>query len=150
MNSVTLQHFGGANSLPGGGDLDQYALAANSLRVVLRDDAARLCDGGLCVVGEARVYFSGDAAGNNSQNFLAEGDGQPLKGEVGDSRAGRARAQFLARGKQHPVHNRLVLWQLRSGGNQRWVGGRILRAKLANRLNVARIGNNNRETAQLL
>src|ERR1035437_8006252 len=115
---------------------------ANALYVVLLDDRASLRDGGLCVVGEARVYFSGDAAGNNSQNFLAEGDGQPLKGEVGDSSAGRARAQFLARGKQHAVHDGPVLRQLRRGGNQRWVGGRILRAKLANRLNVARIGNN--------
>jgi len=31
-------------------------------RVVLRDDAARLLDGGFSIVGESRVHLSGDAA----------------------------------------------------------------------------------------
>jgi len=46
VDSFALQHFGGADSLPGGGDLDQHALASNSLGVVLRDDRAGLRDGG--------------------------------------------------------------------------------------------------------
>ena len=52
--------------------------------IVLRNDAAGLRDGGLGVVGEAGVYFGGNAAGNDGQDFFAEGNGQPLEGEVGD------------------------------------------------------------------
>ena len=35
------------------------------------------------VVGEAGIDFGGDAAGNDGENLLAEGDGQALEGEVG-------------------------------------------------------------------
>ena len=117
--------------------------------VVLRDDVARLRDGGRGVVGEARVDFSGDAAGNDGQDLLAKGDGQPLEGEVGDGLVRCAVAQFLARIQQHAVHDGLILRQLRGGGNQRGVGGGVLRAKLLHRLNVAGIGDDDGVFAQL-
>ncbi len=150
MNSFALQHFGGAYALPCRCDLDQHALTANAIRVVLLDDAARLRDGGVRVIRKARVHFRRDAAGNDSQNFLAESDGQPLKCEVGHSRVGCTRTKFLPRGQQHAVHNRLILRQLRRCGNQRRVGGRVLRAKLSDCLNVAGVGDDHSVLAQLV
>ena len=117
--------------------------------VVLCDDGAGLRDGGLGVVREARVYLSGYAAGNDGQDSPAEGDGQPLEGEIGDGGVGCARAEFLAGLLQHDVHNELVLRHLRRGGNQRRISGCVLRAKLLHRLDVAGIGYDHRVRAQL-
>jgi hypothetical protein len=97
-------------------------------------------DGGFGVVGEARVDFGGDAAGDDGQNLFAEGDGQPLEGEVGDVLVGGAFAQLVARVLQHAVHNGLILRHLRRGGNQRGVGGGVLGMELFHRFHVAGIG----------
>ena len=150
VDAFLLQHLGGADALPGGSDLDQNALAPDALLVVLRNNATRLRDGGLCVIGEARVHLRRDAAGHDGQYLLAEGDSQPLKGQVGHGLVGCARAQFLARFQQYAVHNGPVLRQLRRGGYQRRIGSGVLRAKLLHRLNVAGIGDDHGELAQLL
>ena len=57
--------------------------AADAGLVVLGDDAARLVDGGLGVEGEAGVDLCGNAAGNDFEDALSEGDGEALKGELG-------------------------------------------------------------------
>jgi hypothetical protein len=49
VDAFLLQDLGGLDAFPGGGDLDQHALAADAGLVVLRDDVAGLLDGGLSV-----------------------------------------------------------------------------------------------------
>ena len=115
----------------------------------MRNDAARLRDGGVGVVGEARVHFGRDAAGNDGQNLFAEGDGQPLEGEIGHGLVGGAFAQFVARILQHAVHDGLILRHLRRGGDQRGVGGGVLGMELFHRLNVAGVGDDDGVIAQL-
>ena len=96
MNTFLLQHFGGADAFPRGGDLDEYVIAAYLGLVVLRDNAAGLRDGGFGVVGKASVDFSGDAARNDGEDFFAECDGEVLESEVGDVLVARTVAQFLS------------------------------------------------------
>ena len=119
--------------------------AASYCAMMLRACAMVACG----VVGEARVHFRRDAARNDGQNLLAEGDGQPLEGEVGDGLVGRALAQFLARVHQHAVHDGLILRHLRRGGNQRRVGGGVLGMELLHRLHVAGVGHDDGVLAQL-
>ena len=113
------------------------------------DDVARHLDGLFGVVGEARVDFGGDAAGDDGEDLLAEGDGQPLEGEVGDGLIGRAFAQLVARVLQNAVHDGLVLGHLRCGGDQRRIRGRVLGMELFHGFHVAGVGDDDGEFAQL-
>ena len=117
--------------------------------VVLRDDVAGLRDGGFGVVGEARVDFGGDAAGNDGENLFAEGDGQALEGEVGDVLVGGAFAEFVARILQHAVDDGLILRHLRGGGDERGIGGGVLRMEFLHGFHVAGIGDDDGVLAQL-
>ena len=123
MDSFLLQHLGGANALPCGGDFDEDPVAANAGLVVLGNDAAGLGKGGLGVIREAGIHFGRNAAGNDGENFLAKGDGQFFESQVGHVGIGCLRAQFLARFKQDTVHDRLVLRHLGRAGNQRGISG---------------------------
>jgi len=119
VDAFALENLGGLDALPGGRDLDQDALTADACRVIQCDDAVRLLDGGIGVVGEPRVHLSGNAPGNDGQDLFAEGDGQPLESKIRDFLLVRAFAQLIARIFQHAVHNGLILRHLRRGGNQR-------------------------------
>ncbi len=88
VDSLALEDFGGLDALPGGGDLDEDTLAADAGLVVLRDDLARLRDGLVGVVGEARIDLGGDAAGDDGEDLASEGDGKRLEGERGDGLIG--------------------------------------------------------------
>jgi hypothetical protein len=149
VDAFALENLGGLDALPGGRDLDQDALTADACRVIQCDDAVRLLDGGIGVVGEPRVHLSGNAPGNDGQDLFAEGDGQPLESKIRDFLLVRAFAQLVARVLQHAIHNGLILRHLRRGGNQRGVGGGVLRTKLLHRFNVAGVGNHNSVLAQL-
>jgi hypothetical protein len=96
VNAFLLQHLGGANAFPRGSDLDEDAVAANACLVVFGNDLCGLRDGGFGVVRQARVDLGGDAAGNDGQNLLAEGDGQALEGQIGHVLVCRAFAEFVA------------------------------------------------------
>ena len=117
--------------------------------VVLGNNAARLGNGGAGVVGEAGIDFSGDAAGNDGQDLPAEGDGQALKGELGDVRIGGAVAELLAGVKEDAVDDGLILRQLGGGGDERRVGGGVLGTKLLHGFDVAGVGDDHGVTAQL-
>ena len=108
-----------------------------------------MCDGLFGVVGEARIHFSGDAAGDDGENLFAKGDGQALEGEVGDVFVAGAVAQVFVRLGQHAVDDGLILRHLRGGGDERGVGGGVLGMKLLHRLHVAGVGHDDGELAQL-
>ena len=82
VDAFLLEDLGGLDAFPGGGELDEDALAGDAGGLVLRDDVAGGLDGLLGVVGEAGVDLGGDAAGDDLEDLLAEGYGEGLEGEV--------------------------------------------------------------------
>ena len=89
VDALFLEDLGGADTLPGGGELDEDALAGDAGLVVLGDDVVGGGDGALGVVGEAGVDLGGDAAGDDVENLAAEGDGERLEGQFRDLLVGR-------------------------------------------------------------
>ena len=72
VDAFFLQPLGGADALPGAGDLDQNALTADAFRLVQRDEFTGLGDGALGIEAQARGDFGGYAAGNHLQNLAPE------------------------------------------------------------------------------
>ncbi len=99
------------------------------------------CDGLVGVVGEACVDFGGDAAGDDFEDLLAEGDGEGLEGEGGDILVGGGGAGVLAGLHQHVVDDLGVGGHLGRGGDERWVGGGVGRLVLDDGVDVAGVGN---------
>ena len=78
VDALLLQDLGGADALPGGGDLDQDALAGDAARRVGGDDGARLVDRRRRVEGEVGVHLGRDAARHDAGELRPEGDGEPV------------------------------------------------------------------------
>ena len=57
VNAFLFQFGGGADTFPGGGDLDQDAFARNTGGFVLGDQRATLGDGRCRIPGEPRIDF---------------------------------------------------------------------------------------------
>ena len=74
MDAVAFEHFGGADSFPGRGNLDQHALALDAGRFVQRDQFAALGDVRFGVERQAGVDLGGDAARDDVQDFDAKSD----------------------------------------------------------------------------
>ena len=72
VDSFLLQPLGRPDALPGAGDLDQNALAADAFLLIQRDELAGLGDGALSIEAQAGGDFGGNAAGNHFQNFASE------------------------------------------------------------------------------
>ena len=137
------------DSLPGGGDLDEDALAADAGLVVLRDDLACLRDGLAGVVGEAGVYLGGDAAGDDGEDLASEGDGEGLEGEGGDGLIGGGGAGLGARLLEDAIDDGLVGGHLGGGGDERGVGGGVRRLELFDGVDVAGVGDHLGHAAKL-
>ena len=73
MNAILLETLGGADPLPGGGDLDQHPLTPDSGLFIKTDQLMGLRHRGLGVVAQARVHLGGHAAGHDLEDLLAEG-----------------------------------------------------------------------------
>ncbi len=76
LDAFLFQHLGGADALPGGGQLDQDAIVADACFVVEADQFASLGDAGVGVEGETGVHFGGDAARDDFQHFQTDVDRQ--------------------------------------------------------------------------
>jgi len=84
VDAFLLQLLSSLNTFPGGGELDEDALATDAGLLVGGDDFVSGLDRLLRVIGEARIDFRGNTARYDLQNALAEFDGELLEGEVGD------------------------------------------------------------------
>ena len=76
VDALFFEDLGGLDALPGGGELDEDALAGDAGGFVLLDDVAGGRDGLVDVVGEAGVDLGGDAAGDDLEDLEAEGYGE--------------------------------------------------------------------------
>ena len=130
MNAFLLQCACGLDAFPGGGDLDQYPLATDTFFCIKADDLARPGDGGSGVEGEAGVHLGGNAAGNDAQDFTANGDGQTFAG-IGGARLS------AAGGCVHGAFNQWLIFR-QSGGFQQQgrIGGGIHRRVFFDGLHV--------------
>lgn len=97
---LRLQDVGGLDTLPGGGDLDKNTVLGDALLLVeLResamsrylliqsglaylDDVKGLVDGSLGVEGEPGINLSGDLAGDDLEDLLAELNEKVVEGSV--------------------------------------------------------------------
>jgi hypothetical protein len=65
VDAFLFELLGGLDALPGGGDLDEDALAGDAGGLVLMDDVVSGGDGLVGVVGEARIHFCRNATGDD-------------------------------------------------------------------------------------
>jgi hypothetical protein len=150
---VPLEDLSSLDTLPCRGDLDENALLANALLLVQLkivnfaisvisiesthvNDAQGLVDGGLCVEREAGVDLSGDLAGNNVQDLLAELDEEVVK--CGIDLVVDVVGVLLAP-RNGGINELCVLGLLGGRENQGGVGGRILGLVLVDGCKVTRV-----------
>jgi hypothetical protein len=79
---LRLQDVGGLDTLPGGGDLDKNTVLGDALLLVELDDVKGLVDGSLGVEGEPGINLSGDLAGDDLEDLLAELNEKVVEGSV--------------------------------------------------------------------
>lgn len=79
---LRLELAGGLDTLPGGGDLDEDALALDTERLVEGDEVLSLLDGGFLVERETGVNLGRDTARDNLEDLATEGDEETVGGEV--------------------------------------------------------------------
>ena len=88
VDAFFLEDFSGFDAFPGGGDFDEDALAGDAGFFVHADEVTGFVDVGLGVEGEAGVDFGGDAAGDDFEDFEAEGDDEAVHDGVEKGGAG--------------------------------------------------------------
>ena len=137
-----MQHLGGTNPLPGGGNLDQDALAADSGLLVETDEITGFIKGSGSIKGETGIDLGADAARYDFQNLQSKEDQRIIDDLVEMNGAGKCRALVIG--------NRLVeqtaVFRLKNRfENQRGVGRGILRCKFPNGFKISRVGNNGGE-----
>jgi hypothetical protein len=123
MDAFFLQDFSGFDAFPGGGDLDQHALAIRASSFVEADDLAGLVEGGLGVKGETSVHFGADAAWDDLEDLLAKVNEDAVDHGIHQSIAGEAAALHVGHAF---VDEAAILGLLCSSQNQRGVGGGVL------------------------
>ena len=139
-DAFLFQDGGGADAFPGGGDLDQHALAGNAGVRIQGDQVAALGDCTFRVERQAGIDFGRDAAGDDLQDFLAKRDQQA----VDDFGIGGIR--MVAHGL---FQQRLVFILLHGLQDQRRVRRRVARRVGLNRLEVAGVGHHGSKLLQL-
>ena len=71
-DAIFFQFARRLDAFPGGGNLDQHALAGNAGLLVQGDQPAPAGDGGVAVKAQTGIDFRRDAARHHLQNFQAE------------------------------------------------------------------------------
>lgn len=79
-DAFLFQDLGGADAFPGGGHLDEHAFALDAGCLVQLDQVAALGHRAFDVERQAGVDLGRDAARDDAQDLLAEGDQQVVDG----------------------------------------------------------------------
>src|SRR5581483_11256311 len=87
VNPLALKALGGPHALPGAGDLDEDALAAEPGLLVQPDQPSSLGQRSLGVEAQSRIDLSRNPAGDDSEDFTAEADQQAVHERLGAGRA---------------------------------------------------------------
>jgi len=150
MNAFFFKHFRSTDAGPRGSDLDQNPVMADAGLIILGDNAARLGNGGLGVEGEPRIDLGGDPAGDDFENALAESHREALEGQFGHIGVAGVIALLVTRFFENAVDKLLIMRHLRSGRDERGVGGGVGGAEFFHRLKIAGVGDHRGVLPQLL
>ncbi len=90
VDAFLLEFLGGLDAFPGGGDLDEDALAGDAVLFVNGDELSGLGDGGVGVEGEAGIDLGRNAAGNDLEDFQAEEDQDAVDDRLRERGTGRS------------------------------------------------------------
>ncbi len=137
VDALLLEDLSCLDALPGGGELDENAIARDTGLVVEGDDCARFGDGSVDIVGEAGVDLGGDTARDDVENLATEGNFQRTEGLGGDVFVRGGGTGILTHLLQHVIDYGCILRLLCSSRDERGVRGGVLRSKLLDRVEVA-------------
>ena len=107
-------------------------------------------DRGGGVVAEARIHFGGDAAGHDLENFPAEDHTDLIEGFAHNFISAGGGPQQCAGLLQRAVDELLVGGDLRSGQDQRRVGGRVAGGETADGVDVAGVRDHHGHGGELI
>ena len=150
MNALLFQDLGGFDAFPGGGDLDEDAIAADAGLAIEADQLAGFGDRGFGVKAQAGIDLGGDAAGDDFEDLLAEGDADFIEGFAHHLFGGGRRAADLAGFAQGGVDQVLVGRNLGGRQDQGGVGGGVPGGELLDRIDVTGVGDHNGHRGQLV
>jgi len=142
VDTFFFEDLGGLDAFPGGGDLDQNAVASDAGFFVESYDLVGFGDGGGGVEGETGVHFGGDTAGDDLEDFQAEHDEEAVD-DGGEG--GRGACVFDGLVNQGGIGRHGCSFE-----DQRGVGRRIAGRKLFHGGEVAGVGDHNGELLQLV
>ena len=150
MDTFPFQLFGGADALPGRGNLDQYSVIADAGLVVKANEFAALGDRCFGVVAEASVNFGGNAARHDFEDLLAEGDADFIEGFAHHRIGAGIGTHHLARLLQGAVDQVLVGGDLGCRQDQGRVGGGVTGRELLDRVDVTGVGHHHGHGGELI
>src|ERR1017187_7534970 len=147
MNAFSFELLGGANALPGAGELDENALRADASRLVKRDEFTALGDAAFGIEAQARGYFGGYAPRSHVQNLASEQHEEAIDKLLGHFLVAAAAFGSQLRGF---IDKAPVLWHLRGMIQEGRVSGGVLGMVPGDRLDISRVGHNSGVSLQRL
>ena len=147
VDSFFLADGCGLRAFPGRGDLNEDALARGAEFFVETDEVARLLDGGFDIEGKAGIDLGGNAAGDDREDFAAEGDEEVVDDLAVERGAGERAGAVVSDGFRE---ERLVFGLLDGLENQRRIGRGVLRRVGADAFKVSRVGDDGGELLELV
>ena len=123
VDAFLLKSGGGLDAFPCGGDFDEDAIAGDAVLFVHGDELAGLGDGAGGIEREAGVDFSGDAAGDDFEDFLTEEDEDAVDDAFDEGVGGEGGTFEFCDGL---IDEGAVLRFFRGLEDEGWVGGGVL------------------------
>ena len=124
------------NAFPCGSNFDEHTFTLDALRFVQGHDALGTRHGGGCVKAQTGIHFGGHTARDGGQNLATKAHQQAVNLRVHRLVAVRCHGGF-EQGQVLRLQHRFQ--------NQRRIGGRVLRLKCAELLEVASVGHDGGE-----
>jgi hypothetical protein len=141
VDALVLQDARGLDAFPGRGDLDEHTLAADAGGFVQPDQAVRTRHIGRSIKAQAGIDFGRDTARYHLQDLPPEAHQHLIHHFV---------QRQPAVGSDRLGQQRRVVGLLHGLEDERRIGGRILRRKLGELLEIARVGDDGGELLELV
>ena len=139
VNATLFQLFGGLNSFPGRGDLDQHTVNMNAFGLIKLNETLAPRQGGISVKTQARVHFGRHPSWHRLKNFATKTHQQSV-----DYFVKRPPTKLV----DGCLEQRRIAGLLHCLKDERRVGGCILRLELSQLQKVPRVRNHSGELSQ--
>ncbi|ENN87512.1 hypothetical protein RHSP_43945 [Rhizobium freirei PRF 81] len=147
VDAFLLQHFGGTDAFPGGGELDEDAITLDAALLVGSDDGAGLGERGLRIERQVGVDFGRNTTGNETGKRCADGDCQTVGNGSRNRFGGTALPLAPSDGFLDRIGEHRRAERLQHDGR---VGGAIHRLEARDGLDIAGIGHHGGHGAELV